>query len=804
MASPYSLYSETLRDNGYRVMPQMPGTKVPGSFQDGRWQPLQQWSKWCEGMPPDFLHQKWEGWPDAGICLAHGNVVGLDIDTDRKDVEAAALAVLPPSPVRKRGAKGWTGYYRAPANMQHTARVRWYDGDKVAVELLLHGTQSVLPPSIHPDTKRPYQWITEETLESFPSDDLPELPAEAVEMLDRAFAPLGLTRQAPRRVQVGDYERPVASAHDLEKPFGRSLNDRAMEAIDSWWPALNMPKSRNRGRPGLWEAVPFWRSSNSGRATQDRNPNLRASPQGIVDFGADRTYTPVDLVMVARDCSYPAAVEWLEQFVRPEVTADFSGMVVPEVDIGIPISEPAPDTPEPVAPKSPLSRFLDRAPSRAKPKAPPPISPREFAAEFPTDCPPFPVQDFQRDLTGLLRDLTIYIDEAANMRSEQGAFGAALAMLGTILSRKVEIAETGLRTNIYVVGTAESGAGKSSAMNAMLRACDEFGVSDRMAGSDFTSGAAILREMDGGKPKLFSIDEFGDVIRRVLNPRAAAHERDIGRILKDMYSAASGVYRGKSYANQDRQDLVEPHLSLYGVSTHEAFWEGIDGKSFNDGLLARFISIPIGSTEPQTPSYGRYDAVAEGVRAVCAAGQAKGNLAGAVDAPVPAKLDTALFCRWMDDRARFQRFSDHAARESIPGAPSIINRICENGMKIAMINAAGRDPESPIITDDDYDLGIAVAHWSAISMICDIARYYVENASHKNLKRVLEFITQGGPKGRTKAEITRAMQGVFVNRHEGENIIAALKGSEQVMEVLRQTQTKPAVVYVAAGFVRPE
>ncbi|WRH62058.1 MAG: bifunctional DNA primase/polymerase [Fuscovulum sp.] len=804
MTSPYSLYSDTLRDNGYHVMPAMPGAKIPGSFQNGHWQPLNQWSKWCDDLPPEFIHTRWQDWPDAGICLAHGNVVGLDIDTDRKDVEAAALSAITPSPARKRGAKGWTGYYRAPASIHHSARVRWYDGEKVAVELLLHGTQSVLPPTIHPTTKKPYQWITPDTLESLSIDDLPQLPDDAVDRLDRAFAEIGLKRQAPRKAPVnGATIDPTAP--DLEKPLGRSINDRAMEAIDKWWPDLNMPKSRNRGRPGFWEAVPYWRVSNSGRAPQDRNPNLRASPNGIVDFGADVTYTPASLVMVVRDCSYGAAAEWLMPYLRPEPGIDLANFHVPEVQ-SIPEPEPEP-TPEPIptkSPISPLTKYLDRPSTRPKPRTPTPVSPREFASLFPSDCPPFPIQDFHRDLSGLLRDLTIYIDEAANMRSEQGAFGAALAMLGTILSRKVEISETGLRTNIYVIGTAESGAGKSSAMNAMLRACDEFGVSDRMAGSDFTSGAAILREMDDGKPKLFSIDEFGDVIRRVLNPRAAAHERDIGRILKDMYSSASGVYRGKSYANQDRQDLIEPHLSLYGVSTHEAFWEGIDGKSFNDGLLARFISIPIGMTEPQTPSCGRYDLVADGIKAVCAAGQAKGNLAGAVDVPTPAKLDTVIFCRWMDDRAKYQRYSDHAAKESIPGAPSIINRICENGMKIAMINAAGRMPDAPIITDDDYDLGIAVAHWSAISMMCDIAKYYVENASHKNLKRVLEFIMQGGAKGRSKSEITRAMQGVFVNKTEGDNIISALKAAEQVVEVARQTQTKPVTAYVAAEFVRPD
>jgi hypothetical protein len=322
--SPYARVAARLRDMGHHPMPVRPGEKVPGHFEAGRWSFMARWQEWCTRQPPAFLHETWEEWPDSGVCIAHGRVVGADVDTDRQEVAAAVIAALGPSPVRRRGQKGWMGYYRpGPGCGAHVARLRWVDADGVIiVELLLHGTQSVLPPTIHPRTGQPYTWLTPDTLEDTPLEDLPELPADAVARLDVELGKLGIRRDAPKRA-----ERPAApgapapaSAHDLEKPRFRSLNDRAMAALDRWFPALGLPKSRKMGTTGL--AVPAWRPSSSGRPLDERNPNLKAHPDGIVDWGGGDPHTPIDLVTLARGCGFDAAVEWLEQFVEPEPRAD--------------------------------------------------------------------------------------------------------------------------------------------------------------------------------------------------------------------------------------------------------------------------------------------------------------------------------------------------------------------------------------------------------------------------------------------------------------------------------------------------
>ena len=404
------------------------------------------WTKYCDTAPASFIMDQWEKWPDAGICVTHGNIIGLDVDTDREDVQRVVAQAIVPSDVKRRGAKGYMGYYRPGSGLEgFTARVRWYDKEDVVCEILLHGTQSVLPPTIHPTTNKPYHWLSDDTLENTNISELPELTGEDISKLDEEFAKLGLSRKAPRRAKTNDYERARVTDHDLEKPLGRSVNDRALEpdAIDEWWPKLDMPKTRQRGR-GSWEAVPFWRVSSSGRLISERNPNLKIVPNGIVDFGADRSYTPIDVIISARDCSFDAAVEWLAQYVRVEKIEHME------------ITAPEPEV-KPSPPKIEDANFNARwmaAPvfhgTRSYQKIKPVVVPSdaEYEALIPSEPQPFPIANFGADCPGLLGQVATYLDEASATATEAGSLAIALPLLGAIMGRAYAT-PTDLRTNIY-------------------------------------------------------------------------------------------------------------------------------------------------------------------------------------------------------------------------------------------------------------------------------------------------------------------------------------------------------------------
>ena len=235
--------------------------------------------------------------------------MAIDIDTEEPDEVAAIRSCLPGSPVRKRGAKGETEFYLAsvdvpnrPYNNTLTEGVK-----RRMLDLLGHGRQTVLPPTIHPSTGQPYRWTSLDTLENFDVEDLPVLPDDIADRLSKALA------------RFGHVDRPTleqgAADPDAEASTHRQLNDAALANLSAWVPALNSFKCRQVG--GKYKAVAHWRPSSSGRPQSQRATNLAIGPEGIKDCGEDKGYTPLDLVMAACGADLEFAFRWLQDRVAP-------------------------------------------------------------------------------------------------------------------------------------------------------------------------------------------------------------------------------------------------------------------------------------------------------------------------------------------------------------------------------------------------------------------------------------------------------------------------------------------------------
>jgi hypothetical protein len=152
----------------------------------------------------------------------------------------------------------------------------------------------------------------------------------------------------------------------LDGPHGE-LNVLALTDLTKWVPELGLLRyRRRRGAAASYEAVATWRASNTGRELAKRDFNLKISPLGIRDFGDDRGYSPLDLVMAARGVSLSEAVAWLDARLGwstggPEIVVEASaaakGRQHPQAEIhstgigeeaytggwGAPPEEPAPD-----------------------------------------------------------------------------------------------------------------------------------------------------------------------------------------------------------------------------------------------------------------------------------------------------------------------------------------------------------------------------------------------------------------------------------------------------------------------------
>lgn len=140
---------------------------------------IKEWKPYQTRLPTEEELLLWEKqYANCGIALVCGEiskVLAVDIDTEDEDVRRSC----PKSPVVKSGnPKKETRFFYFPHKMGKM--------NPPGVDILSNGSYTVLPPSIHPETKKPYFWHSEHQLPSILAQDLPEITMEDIEQIQFA------------------------------------------------------------------------------------------------------------------------------------------------------------------------------------------------------------------------------------------------------------------------------------------------------------------------------------------------------------------------------------------------------------------------------------------------------------------------------------------------------------------------------------------------------------------------------------------------------------------------------------------
>jgi hypothetical protein len=313
----YDLFWRQLYDLGYHPLPIIPGTKKPGVFTNGEWRGMIGWQD-----PNRRVIETPQ--PGAGVAVRTGKQRSgtylIAIDLDDNDVAIAAMDLLPYA-VAKIGARGTTIFLRSDKPIPSR---NFFARGELKAQILSDRHATVIPPTIHPDTKCPYTWDTDNTLFNNSPARLPLAPDNLNELILQAIANAGHTPdpvEEPKEMPEGGY--------DEGSPFAE-LNALALRNLPKWIMDVGIPRCRRTTGPCNYEGVAGWRPSLKGRALEDRELNLRISgTKGIKDWGTNKGYSALDLVMAARSCSLSEAFDWLSERVKPQadIEVDFDKVI---------------------------------------------------------------------------------------------------------------------------------------------------------------------------------------------------------------------------------------------------------------------------------------------------------------------------------------------------------------------------------------------------------------------------------------------------------------------------------------------
>jgi len=509
-------------------------------------------------------------------------------------------------------------------------------------------------------------------------------------------------------------------------------------------------------------------------------------PTGIQDFATGESMSPIDLVMRATQADLDPAVRWLSNAIGIDQETAFredvqgtaplttGGGYCEEVN-----GSKGPTLLTPAAPKP--ARDLSNAPWRRKSVASPP--PLPFSGDLPVP-------------RGALGMLTRHITATAYRPQPILDLGASLCALGTLAGRKYKF--DNLRTNMYVVGLADSGAGKEHARTVIDNLfANDLGVGDRLGGAKIASGAGLLTAVRRSPAILFQLDEFGAILHGIADrERSPKHLSEILIHLTQLFTSADKTYRGVEFADQKsrpREEIIEPCLNLYGTTVPSNFWKALESNNSIDGSLARFIVLesaynyPDGQIKPQVQPPAELIDICKRI-----IGDVQNDFR--LDARHPP-AQTEVVCSpeasvvinaaaaWETEQLRLlegTQFTSFYARRS------------EIAKKIAMIHAIGLNPEDPVVSVEDINLGIAIADKSIALMVSGVERFVSDNTSESFAKRVVEVIrAKGGPISRSELY----KKTLFLGR-ERDSTMRALVNSDQIIEdFIMATGGAPKMVY---------
>jgi hypothetical protein len=529
MRSPFHSAAKNMFDAGWSVMPLMAGQKRPF---------IDKWTKYCVVRPDYGELTYWLSKPhemNIGACLGEASgVMALDFDDDIDGLHEKILNIIPDSPLKKKGNKGFTAFYQ----YEKAIGSRGFSKAGVRVlDVLSDGRQTVMPPSIHPRTGEPYVWDSK-TFEDIKISDLPKLTPKMFQDIVKFFK---VEPTAPIKMQEGwpdpdleeaahtiQYIQPDES-YDMWIHVGMALKEKFGEAAYQLWDTWSATGAKYKNSQ---ETISKWRSfTNTGIGYGTIVMHAMSNPNFEPPWRFNTNQEVPDVIEPGGNMDWEAPPEKDEFQAAKNIILKHS------------------------AAKNQSHAALMKAP-------------------------------------GLVGKIANWINHTSDYPIPPLAIAVALAATGTLMAHKIKT-ETGLRTNIYCAGLAPSGGGKNHGLKCVKHLLKMAGMKTAVSGKPKSSSALINGLAKRKGIQLLPWDEFGLAIESMNNARAGNHQREILSVMMELFSAADSTYNGDEYANADGKrpaiDIEQPNLCIYGASTEEQFYSSLSSKETVNGFLPRWL-----------------------------------------------------------------------------------------------------------------------------------------------------------------------------------------------------------------------
>jgi hypothetical protein len=437
------------------------------------------------------------------------------------------------------------------------------------------------------------------------------------------------------------------------------------------------------------------------------------------------------------------------------------------------------------------------------------LQPR-VAASTPVGGLRAPVPDALLHPPGIVGEWVQWVEDNSQYPQRLFAVGAALCMFGTALGRKV-MSKTGLRTNLYVVALGSTGSGKEGTRHAVKKTMIAADMTDNLGGEEFASKQGLHNRVAGCPASLFMIDEFGMALKALNGAKTESFKQEVIAKLIKLYGLTRDIVHGEERANQTlnkRVDIEYPCVNLYGTSTAEPFYEALSGADVASGWLNRLLVITAQDDYPEFVDVATGDPPEHIVAFIKAARMMSHGLVGLNGMPIMVPMNgmaEPLFVQFMAEvRSRVMKLNEDPMTSSVS---ALWARAWEQAVKIALILSVGMKTADDLRNPDcALEIEFRCAEWAIAfvrhfiaAMESEVRGRVGEGELDRANQEALRLIVKAGPKGLTVAELARNCRAFrrLGDKKRQEAMLATLQYHESVKQVEMITTGRPRMAWVS-------
>lgn len=749
-------------DLGWYLVTIPAGTKGPTSFG---------WQKPEKAIyTPEMALEYWGKNPAHNVGLLHSasGTVALDVDhVENTKIIFGELgldyeAIMASAPrIVGRPGRG-KALFKAPKAELTTHKVAWPTKDnprktEVVFELRAGAVQDVLPPSIHPDTGKPYIWAGPSVFDN----GLPELPhalfvlwsewdrfrPQIADMCPWAvkpeFTPPRKTRPLGDRTSVIDTFNAAHSMHDMLVRYGYKPTARGRYLSPNSTSGLAGVKLFDDGRAYSHHASdPF----DSAHAFDAFDVWCQYEHHGDVSKAVAEAG---QMLNVTRDPDH----EYDAEAVRHG--GEVARTILPSRRVSI-----------------------DRGPL--------------------SDIP-----EHLLSVPGRLQDAVNFYNSTAPKDQPQFAVQCALAFGSVVMGRRW-VTDQWNMSGLYFVNVGKSAAGKEHAKTTIERLLEAPGLEKLIGPSGYTSASGVFSALIDQPTHITVIDELGRVLQSS-QAQGNHHKSDAQTIIMEVFGRQVSTLRPQGYSKMgmskkqsEEFDKVvrNPSLTILAMTTPSTLYESLSSRYVKDGFLGRFVIVEshIGR---QISKPVKYLPIGEQLiewAKECATAAA-GNL-GMVDTydipPNPVQVPFSPECAPVllaCDQAMIDLMDEHEQH----GMEAMFGRTKEIAQRIALIVARSKGEAE--ISPESLQWAVDYATFYAKRTVTALGKAMSDGPFEAACKAVFDCIAKAGLKGVTERELSRGVR-AFANLDR--------KQRSAVLEVLATDQGIECRNANIAGTGRPK